>query len=193
MSAQGPWRSGRLLVANPVIADPNFKRTVVLVLQHDSEGAVGVVLNRPSVAPVGMVAPRWESLCAEPALVHIGGPVQPEAAICLGRLGDGTGPDPGRDRPGVSHLFGTIGSVDLGREPDPENPAVTAVRIFAGYSGWGSGQLEAELAEGGWFVVRRDDSDPFSPRPEGLWRRVLARQRSSLVMLANFPERPELN
>lgn len=183
-----PSRSGRLLVAHPLMEDPNFRRSVVLVLEHAPAGAVGVVLNRPSVAPVEMVAPGWESLCAGPQVVFVGGPVQPETAICLGRM-----PAP-ESRPGASHLFGAVGSVDLGMEPGLVAPAVSAVRVFAGYSGWGPGQLDQELEAGGWFVLRRDDSDIFSARPEGLWRQVLRRQRrSSLAILANFPERSELN
>lgn len=188
MTRAAHWHTGRLLVANPVLGDPNFHRTVVLVLEHGPSGAVGVVLNRPSQMPVSDVVPGLRDLAADPGVVHIGGPVQPEAAICLARLHRPRAGD------GVSHLFGTIASVDMDRYPEGMSEVSSAVRLFAGYSGWEDGQLEAEVAAGGWFVVSRDESDPFSARSELLWRTVLRRQgRPSLAMMGAFPENARLN
>lgn len=182
------WHTGRLLVANPVLGDPNFHRTVVLVLEHGVHGAVGVVLNRLSPMLVSDVVPGLRDLAVGPGVVHVGGPVQPEAAICLARLHRAHGGD------GVSHLFGGIGSVDMDRYPQGMSEAASAVRLFAGYAGWEGGQLESEIADGGWFVVDREESDAFSTDPEALWRGVLRRQRrSSLAMLGSFPENARLN
>jgi putative transcriptional regulator len=178
---------GKLLVATPDLEDPNFFRTVVLVLDHTDDGAVGVVLNRPSAAAVAEPLPEWAPLAAEPAVVFVGGPVQPEAAIGLGRRVGAGDPD------GFAALFGEVGTVDLERPPTAVAPEVDQVRVFAGYSGWGPGQLEGELAANGWFVVDADRADPWSADPADLWREVLRRQRGELKVFANFPMDPHAN
>ncbi|MBM3671214.1 MAG: YqgE/AlgH family protein [Actinobacteria bacterium] len=178
---------GRLLVATPELEDPNFFRTVMLMLDHTEEGALGVVLNRPTTASVSEPLPEWASIAAEPAVVFVGGPVQPEAAIGIGRRA-GTGePD------GFATLFGELGTVDLERPPTAVAPPVDRLRVFAGYAGWAPGQLERELAADGWFVVESDAADPWSDAPTDLWRRVLRRQRGQLRVFADFPMDPQAN
>jgi putative transcriptional regulator len=173
---------GRLLVATPDLEDPNFFRTVVLVLEHHGEGALGVVLNRPAVGTeVGEPLPRWASLAVAPAVVFVGGPVQPEAAIGLARRVDTDEPD------GFAPLFADLGTVDLERDPESVTPRVDRVRVFAGYAGWGPGQLERELDAGGWFELAVDPADPWTATPETLWRTVLRRQRGKERMFADFP------
>jgi putative transcriptional regulator len=179
--------TGRLLVASPVMRDPNFERTVVLMLEHTDEGGVGVVLNRPSHVQAAQILPDLDGRTVEPGTVHVGGPVQPEAAICLARL---VAPVSG---PNWSHLFGRVGSVNLDRPLEELGTASTGLRLFAGYSGWGSGQLESEIEAGGWMVLRRRDEDAFSDRAGGLWSEVLRRQAPHLAMLASFPDDPTLN
>ena len=185
--------TGRLLVATPQLVDSNFARTVVLLLQCDDEdGALGLVLNRPTGTEVGEVLDAWHPLAAEPGVVFAGGPVQPNAAICLGH-----------GRPGApavasySVLEGSpgtaFGTVDLDAEPADVLTAVSEVRLFAGYAGWGAGQLEAEVEEGSWWVVEGLPIDAFTPRPEQLWRDVLRRQGAPLAFAASFPEDPSLN
>jgi putative transcriptional regulator len=178
---------GKLLVATPELEDPNFFRAVVLVLDHTEEGALGVVLNRPSAAALADPLPDWAPLAVEPAVVFVGGPVQPEAAIGLGRRAGAGDPD------GFAELFGELGTVDLERSPDAVAPPVDRVRIFAGYSGWGPGQLEGELAADGWFVVEVDSADLWSEAPSNMWRTVLRRQRGQLRVFADFPLDPESN
>ncbi len=165
--------SGQLLVATPLLIDPNFWRSVVLILQHDGEGSLGLVLNRPTMERVETHIPGWGRLAAQPGTVHVGGPVDPMVAIGLatGRAGEPTGV------PGL-----TI--VDLEVEP---GEGTTAVRIYSGYSGWGAGQLETEIAEGSWYVVPASPDDPFD-RPEGQWSRVLRRQQGYLALVSTFPE-----
>ena len=179
--------TGRLLVASPVMRDPNFDRTVVLMLEHGVEGGVGVVLNRPSHVQAAQILPELDGRTVEPGTVHVGGPVQPEAAICLVRLAR---PESG---PNWSHLFGAVGSVNLDRPLEELGSASTGLRLFAGYAGWGPGQLEGEIEAGGWMVLRRRDEDAFSPESGGLWRAVLRRQPPRLAMLASFPDDPALN
>jgi putative transcriptional regulator len=183
---------GRLLVATPNIGDPNFARTVVLLIEHGDEGALGVVLNRPSDVEVVEHLPGWADVVASPPVVFVGGPVSPNAALCVAKVdaghevlqGDGDGWDP---------LVGAVGTVDLTLDPDEVMPGVEAVRIFAGYAGWAPQQLEAEIADGGWFVVDALPLDPLSPLPEGLWRAVLRRQSGAVALFADYPPDPSFN
>lgn len=170
--------AGSLLVATPILFDPNFYRTVILLLQHDEEGCVGVVLNRPSGELVSDHLPDWADRVPEPATVNYGGPVDPEVAIGLSLAADGmpTGV------PGLS-------LVDLTAPPDG---SAHPVRIYSGYSGWGSQQLESELATGSWYVVQASPEDPFDA-DEGQWRRVLRRQGNFLSVVSTFPDDPDLN
>jgi putative transcriptional regulator len=179
---------GKLLVATPDLDDPNFFRAVVLVLEHNAEGALGVVLNRPTATTLLEPLPSWAPIAADPAVVFVGGPVQPEAAIGLGRR-----TDVGAETEGFAALFGDMGTVDLERAPDDVSPPIDRVRVFAGYSGWGAGQLESEVAAEGWFVVDTDPVDPWTRSPEDLWRVVLRRQRGALRVFADFPPDPSLN
>lgn len=179
--------TGRLLVATPVLGDPNFERTVVMVLEHAGEGAVGLVLNRPSETEVCEPLPEWDDLTASPSVIFVGGPVEQKAVIGLARRGAAPAGD--RWRP----LVGGVGIVDLGRGPDDLLPAIEDLRLFAGYAGWGAGQLEGEIEAGAWWVVDASPDDASSRRPERLWTTVLARQRPRLSMYAHFPADPSVN
>ncbi|WP_345036687.1 YqgE/AlgH family protein [Streptomyces sannanensis] len=179
--------TGRLLVATPALADPNFDRAVVLLLDHDEEGSLGVVLNRPTPVGVGDILEPWAALAGEPGVVFQGGPVSLDAALGIAVI-------PGDEGPlGWRRVYGAIGLVDLEAPPELLASALGSLRIFAGYSGWGPGQLEEELTEGAWYVVESEPGDVSSPRPEGLWRAVLRRQRSELAMVATYPDDPSLN
>lgn len=178
---------GRLLVATPALGDPNFERTVVLILEHGEDGAIGVVLNRPTGTDVADPLPGWHRLAAEPPVVFAGGPVSPDAAICLAR----SWPDEFTDA--YEPLLGALGTVDLSVDPDDVSSAVQGVRIFAGYAGWGGGQLEDEIASGAWFVVDARAEDVLSAEPEELWEQVLRRQPGKLKFYANFPSDPAVN
>jgi putative transcriptional regulator len=181
--------AGRLLVATPVLRDPHFDRAVLLLLQHDEEdGALGVVLDRVTGTEVDEVLPGWGAVAAGPGLVHEGGPVQREAAICLGRRRPGA-PSSGA----FSELEGSpgLGTVDLDSEPD-ELP-VEAVRVFAGYAGWSPGQLESEVDEGAWWVLDSLPGDVLTPRPDLLRAQVLRRQGPPLAFAAVLPDDPSLN
>jgi putative transcriptional regulator len=180
--------AGRLLVANPLLPDPNFDRTVILLLAYTEEGALGLVLNRPSDTDLGAPLPRWEQLAASPAVVFVGGPVQHQEVICLART-SAPGDTPGGWRPVTSE----VGTLDLDLDPDSIGSAFEEVRVFAGYAGWGSGQLEDEIAAGAWWIVDPDAGDPFSDEPDGLWKRVLRRQRGPLQLVAYYPDDPTMN
>ncbi|MFM9366995.1 YqgE/AlgH family protein [Streptomyces sp. Da 82-17] len=196
--------TGRLLVATPALADPNFDRAVVLVLDHDDEGSLGVVLNRPTPVGVGDILEGWAALAGEPGVVFQGGPVSLDSALGVGVIPgeeetpDGTAPRAGgrtgsRDPLGFRRVHGAIGLVDLETPPELLAAALGSLRIFAGYAGWGPGQLEDELADGAWYVVDSEPGDVSSPVPESLWRAVLRRQRSELAMVATYADDPSLN
>jgi putative transcriptional regulator len=180
---------GRLLVATPPLLDPNFVRTVVLMIEHNEDGALGVVLNRPTRVALAEVLPRWGELAVGPGVVHVGGPVQPDGMIGLALLGT---VDP-VDLAGVTELWPGVGTVDLEAQPPGGAGWIRGVRCFAGYAGWGAGQLDAEVATGSWFVVDRHASDLWSEEPEDLWVRVLRRQPPAVAQYAHCPGDPSTN
>ncbi len=180
--------AGRLLVASPQIEEETFRRSVVLLLHHDEEGAQGVILNRPIDADIDAVLPGWKSVATRPQTMFQGGPVELNSAIGLVTV-PGDEPEP----LGVKHLFGGLGLVDLDAPPNLVAPEVAGMRIFAGYAGWSGGQLELEIRRGDWYVVTSESRDAFSSVPERLWTEVLSRQRDHLKLLAGYPDDPSLN
>jgi putative transcriptional regulator len=183
--------TGRLLVASPQLADPNFLRTVVLLLQHHDKGALGVVLNRPSEAPVADALPPWGGYVGRPPVLFGGGPVGADGALCLARL-EGMEEPPGWQGLSLPGLPG-VGLIDLDREPAEVASRVERLRIFAGYAGWGADQLEGEIKFGGWYVLPARPRDPFTSNPSSLWGEVLRRQGGQLAMLSTLPLDPQLN
>jgi putative transcriptional regulator len=180
--------TGRLLVATPALHDPNFERTVVLLVAHEEGGALGVVLNRATEVPVAEVLGPWGSLAGEPPVVFEGGPVQPEAAICLARTRPGV-----ESLSGFNRVSGAVGTVDLSGDPDALREGILGVRVFAGYAGWSTGQLENEIEGGSWFVFDALPGDAFTSRPDDLWSMVLRRQGGLLAAVAYFPSDPASN
>ncbi|MBT5774179.1 MAG: YqgE/AlgH family protein [Dehalococcoidia bacterium] len=177
-------RPGKLLVASPLLEDPNFRRAVVLVCMYSDEGTMGVVLNRPLEIPVVDRLAAWSELVASPAVFFDGGPVEPNLVVALAR-GDS-------DRLSTSIEPG-FGLVDLETDPHAVPGAFEVVRLFGGYAGWGAGQFESELGEDAWYIVDALPGDAFTEEPDTLWREVLRRQSGDLQMLAYYPERLELN
>jgi putative transcriptional regulator len=184
--------TGRLLVATPLLVDPNFDRTVVLVLDHDGDGTLGVVVNRPTAVPVREVLPGWSELAEPLPMVFQGGPVALDSALGLAELR--SVPRPGSGEPlGWRRVHGDLGLVDLDIPPEVLAAEISAFRVYAGYAGWGSGQLERELDQGAWYVVDPAPGDAFTLDPDRTWRSVLRRQRGELALLSTFPEDPSLN
>jgi putative transcriptional regulator len=193
--------AGRLLVATPVIGDPNFDRTVVFLLDHGADGALGLVVNRPTDVDVGGSLPQWAALSAPPSVVFVGGPVEQAAAIGLGRLAPGApldGPAAGEGDEAWSpvltaaHSVGPLATLDLTADP-LLSPGLEAVRVYVGYAGWGPGQLEVELGQDAWVVASARPMDLWSEAPEALWSSVLRRQRNRLSWLSSFPPEPSAN
>lgn len=183
--------TGRLLVASPELGDPHFSRTIVLLVDHDESGALGVILNRPSTTDVSEILPDWHLYATPPQVVFQGGPVGRDSALALAARTAGHRED---DEPlGFRHVHAGIGLVDLDAPSELIAGEIAAMRVFAGYAGWGSDQLEAEIDQGSWFVVDAEPGDLSSDEPERLWEKVLRRQPPRLAVVATFPEDPSLN
>jgi putative transcriptional regulator len=180
------WHTGKLLVAMPVLDDPAFARSVVLLIDHDEDGALGVVLNRASEVPVSEATDSLIELITSPGVLFGGGPVEPNALVAIGRAQEGAG------QTDTTFVEG-LRLVDLDQDPVLAGVELSQVRLFAGYAGWAPGQLEHEVWHGAWVVVDTEPSDVFTPRPETLWRDVLARQAGPLRLLADFPVDATLN
>ncbi len=179
--------AGQLLVATPALGEPTFRRTVIFVLDHDEDGALGVVVNRPTPVPVAEILPAWQPYTAAPGVVFQGGPVALDSALALASV-------PGAAEPlGWRRVVGAMGLVDLDAPPELLVPELAAMRIFAGYAGWSPGQLEDEVGEGAWYVVDAELADVFCDEPEGLWRGVLRRQPGQLALVSTFPDDPSHN
>jgi putative transcriptional regulator len=171
--------AGSLLVAAPSMGDPNFTRTIVLLLDAGHDGALGVVLNRPTDLEVADVLQSWAEFVSGPDVLFSGGPVETDSALALAWVEDDDEPV------GWRRVAGSTGLVDLDVPVEILAAAVSSLRIFAGYSGWSSGQL--------WYVVPAQPQDPFAEDPTGLWSSVLRRQGGQLAMLATMPSEPTLN
>jgi putative transcriptional regulator len=179
-----PSLTGQLLVASPGLLDPNFRRTVVLVTEHNEEGAAGLVLNRPTEAEVSDVVPQLESLVDDGELIYMGGPVQPNGVLVLGEFLD--------PESAAVPLFGSLGFPSL-ETPEEVVPLTTRRRIFVGYAGWGSGQLEDELAREDWILEEAQNDDAFTEAPNELWADVLRRKGGIYELVARMPEDPSVN
>jgi putative transcriptional regulator len=170
---------GNLLVAAPTLVDPNFRRTVVLLAEHGDEGAMGLVLNRPTDTPVADALPDLAGLAGAGQAVYLGGPVALESVLAVAEL----------ENPADASelLFESVGFVQ-----EPDVPVLRG-RVFVGYAGWTGGQLEAELAEEAWLVVPAEPDDLFHEEPDELWSAVLRRQGGAYAVLALMPPDPSLN
>lgn len=167
--------AGRLLVATPDLGDPNFSHTVVLLLAVQPEGVLGIVLNRPSDRRVDDVLPRWSAQVAAPAVMFFGGPVGLDQVIGLSAHG------------AVDLEDAVNGDIPMDDDGSSE------IRLFAGSAGWGPDQLDAEIADGAWWVFDAEPGDVTSSDPEKLWQRVLRRQRGVTSWFALATADPSLN
>lgn len=176
---------GKLLVASPALADPNFARTVVLITEHNEEGAMGIVLNRPSETAVGEVVPQLAPIAGDDEPVYVGGPVQETALVVLAEFTD-------------LDAAAWIIAADVGfasAEVDFEDleRSVRRGRVYAGYAGWGAGQLEGELEEDSWIIEPPLPTELFPDDPNGLWSGVLARKGGRYALIARMPADPSMN
>ena len=169
---------GHLLIAAPSLFD-YFRRTVVLVLEHTTDGAMGVVLGRSSETRVADAVPVLADLADSDDLVYLGGPVSPQSVVALG--------DFGRPEEADTQVVGSLGTLD----PEAPNESLRRVRVYAGYAGWSPGKLDGELEQGAWIVQDADPEDPF--HAGDIWADALARKGGSYRLMATMPADPSLN
>jgi putative transcriptional regulator len=169
---------GQLLIAAPSLFD-YFRRTVILVLEHTEDGAMGVVLNRTSETRVSDAVPALSELPGGDELVRLGGPVSPQSVVALG--------DFERPEEAGTQVIGTLGTLD----PEADNESLRRLRVYAGYAGWAAGQLDGELDAEAWIVTDAAVDDPFADGD--LWAEALARKGGKYRLLATMPADPSLN
>ncbi len=175
---------GRLLISSGGLFDPNFRHTVVLVGEHNEDGALGVVLNRALDVTVESTLPALGDLVPTGELLFQGGPVQPANPVLLAQLTDPELAD--------IHVFGSVGFL-VGELSEDIQPRILKARVFAGYSGWGPGQLEAEMAADSWIIEPAREVDVFTDAPNLLWSRVLERKGPEYRRLSRMPYDPSMN
>lgn len=176
---------GQLLIASPVLQDPNFCRSVVLIGEHTEDGALGVVLNRPSETPVAEAVPDLADLVPDGEGVHVGGPVQPSAVLVLAQFDDPEDAD--------QLVLDDIGFLSVEDRTERVATALQRARVYAGYAGWGPGQLESELAREDWIVEEASGDDVFVDEPDVQWSRTLDRKGGRYRLVARMPLDPSLN
>lgn len=165
--------------------DPNFARTVVLVCEHSAEGALGLVLNRAGELRVADAAPEIVGLTGQEATIGAGGPVQTDALLVLAEFEDVCD--------AALAVLGTVGLIGDGADIDELADTTRRARAFAGYAGWGPGQLDGELEREDWFVAPAGIDDIFDPDADELWRRVLSRKGGHFAVVARMPVNPSVN
>jgi putative transcriptional regulator len=177
---------GKLILAGPMLKDPNFDRAVVLITEHNEDGAMGLVLNRPSEATVGDAVPDLTWIADPDDPIYVGGPVAPNGVIVLAEWDD--------PEQAVVLVEDDLGFVPGdAQDPDALAAAVRRARVYAGHAGWGPGQLEGELAEEAWIVEAPRREELFSDDAEALWPAVLRRMGREFALLSTMPPDPSLN
>ena len=176
---------GQLLVASPTLTDPNFARAVVAIANHDEDGALGIILNRPSDTEVAEAVPELEEVVEADEVVYVGGPVQPESIVVLAEFED--------PAEAAFLVVGGIGLVSERTGLERLDTVTARRRVYAGYAGWGPGQLEAELERDDWIVEPAQAQDVFAEAPIDLWGRVLDRKGGQFRLIARMPPDPSVN
>jgi putative transcriptional regulator len=176
---------GKLLVASPALVDPNFARSVVFITEHNEDGAMGIVLDRPSETLVGEAVPQLAGVAGPDEPVYVGGPVQPSALVVLAEFTDPSA--------AAWIVVADVGFASADVEMDELPDAVRRARVYAGYSGWGAGQLEAEMEVDSWIVEPPLPKELFPEDPEALWSDVLARKGGQYALVARMPVDPSVN
>ena len=175
---------GHLLLAGAGLWDPSFRRAVVLVASHDEDGAVGLVLNRVAPVTVEEAVPALAELVPDGERLLLGGPVQPTSAVVVADLEDPSQVD--------LVAFGSVGLLPSEIER-ADLLGIRRARVFAGFAGWGPGQLDAELEEHAWGVEPARREDVFAPNPERLWDNVQRRRGREGALLRLMPMDPSTN
>ncbi|WP_447973364.1 YqgE/AlgH family protein [Nitrospira sp. Kam-Ns4a] len=183
-----PLGKGIFLVASPGLRDPNFRQTVVLLCEHGPEGALGVVVNRPTGMLLSEALPQVPVLEGQRHILYSGGPVQPNQVLILYRLT--------QEPTGIHHVFDGVylgGDMGVLERVLLASGSAAAFRAFVGYSGWGPGQLENELKTGSWITLPADPAVVFDKDPARVWPDILRSLGGPFEIYAEMPIDPSLN
>lgn len=190
-------RPGDLLVAQPQEQDSFFFQSVILLLEKNRDGALGLILNKVANYDISDPDLSWRTVMSPPQQLFIGGPVSLETVICLAVPKNMqtkiSGYSAFTEGENWFRFTENIGAYDLQEGNPPAIDQVDYLRLFSGYCGWEEKQLEDELANECWFVVPGLVSDIFTSEPEQLWRGVLRRQRDLKSLYASYPKYFNLN
>lgn len=177
---------GQLLVASPAIEDPNFRRSVVLIGHHDADGALGVVINRPTGTTLAEAAPPVAEMTGDGELeLFVGGPVMSEAVVVIAEFEDPS--------EAAMLAFGSVGLLSTVSDPDSVDRSTRRIRAFAGHAGWSGGQLDDEMEREDWIVAPATADLVFTEEPGDLWAGVLADLGGTYELLARMPDDPSVN
>ncbi|MEX5218986.1 MAG: YqgE/AlgH family protein [Nitrospira sp.] len=168
---------GVLLVASPRLTDPNFRETVVIVVEHGSEGTMGLILNRPTNVLLSEALPQFTVLKGSTHRLFVGGPVEASRLLLLFRLKE----PPADARAVFDGVYVGATPAVLERIITQANPAET-FRAFAGSAGWAPGQLTFEMNQGGWAILPPESFDIFDKDPATLWQDCLNRLQAPRVI-----------
>ncbi len=183
-----PPAAGDLLVAAVGTQDPHFNESVVLLLDSDEGGALGVVINRLAETDLDDVLPSWQEFVSPPARLFAGGPVSPNGAVCVARVLNSN-----EEPPGWRPVRDDMGLLHLDTPTEIVSGAYSDLRIFAGYAGGESGQLEGEILRGGWHRMSARPEDVFCADPGTLWRRCLRRIGGDTALFSTWTDKVDLN
>lgn len=178
-------KAGRLLVAEPFLADPNFARAVIFICEYGEEGSIGFVLNKPTEFKLGDLLPELYTPELE---INKGGPVQLDTLHMIHRLPELLGGN--EIFPGVywGGSYEALQEVISDERYHPED-----LKLFLGYSGWSPGQLEKEIKEGAWLITDLSEDIVFATDPNQIWKNAIHLLGKQFEILANMPINPQLN
>ena len=178
--------TGAVLIAPPMMQDPNFRRTVILLCEHGVDGSFGLILNRSISLNLTDVV---EGMDLYNGPLCMGGPVQPNTLHFLHRYGSIVG----ESVEITDEIFWGGDFEIIQKKMENESTSSEEVRFFLGYTGWTPGQLDAEIEQDGWIIAPSDHTVIFPSDPETLWTTTLRRLGGEYALLANFPDDPRLN
>lgn len=177
---------GKVLLAEPFMAEPYFKRSVILVTEHNDEGSFGLIINKPIKMTFNQAlpdAPKFK------ATLSLGGPVSKETLHFLHRLGDKI---PGSKTIAKGLYWGGDFDQVMGMMMDKTLDSKD-IRMFVGYAGWSAGQLDNELKMNSWIIEKANATMVFRKDPDELWGHILYKMGDPYRKMVNFPEDPKLN
>lgn len=178
--------AGRLLVSEPYLPDPNFERTIILLCEHNDDGTIGFILNKPSLSKLSELISELDAFHNP---VGVGGPVQQDTLHYIHRCADVEGAIEV-----ASGIFWGGEFEDVIQKMNTSQINFTDIKFFLGYSGWSTGQLDDELELNSWIVSGKVTKELiFETEPDQMWKKTLREMGGRFSMYANYPVDPTMN